>query len=371
MKKYFLIFSIFLLSGKLANAQADLTIIGGVSVVAPNPIHVGITLNVTFSVKNIGNGTAAKSNTGIYLSPTQYPEAGKLLSKISLESLATDSASNNIQFNYPIPYDAVGVDGTFFVIVKLNDGGGIVESSYSNNSANTTVIANHIPWAAQNLPYPIIFVHGYMSDNTTWNNLISDIKNTYGWSYGGNVDFCLNYDGNNATSDVATDYHDFTGETGHELNPNPCDYYTVNFKVNPNGLTPYNNSFESNQAAIAKQGVAIQDAIKHVLSITSKNKVVLVCHSMGGLAAREYLQNDNLNQASDGGKHVAKLCTIGTPHGGTNITANFLSLIWSDYDGRSEAIRDLRTGYAYSYYWPFGAPDPDNDAPGTYLFWRS
>ena len=357
MKKRFLIITAFLSFGQIIFAQADLTIVGGVGVVAPNPVHVGITINVTFNVQNIGNTTAAASNTGIYLSPTPFPEAGKLLSKISLESLSAGSSSNNIQFNYPIPYDAVGDDGTFYVIVKLNDGGTIAESNYSNNSANTAITANHTPWAAQNIPYPIIFVHGYMSDNTTWNDLIDDIKNTYGWSYGGNMDFCLNYDGNNNTSILSSDYHDFILQTGHTINPNPCDFYTVNFANNPSGIAPYDNQFESNQAAITKQGLAIQDAIKHVLAITGKDKVILVCHSMGGLAAREYLQNVNLFQESDGKKHIAKLCTIGTPHGGTNILALDLPAVFPQgNDGSSEAIRDLRTSYYYSEH------------PGAYLF---
>src|SRR5688572_21396836 len=152
MKKWCLILMTFLLVAKIANSQADLTVVGGVNVSSPNPVHVGITINVTFSVQNIGSSTANPSHTGIYLSPTTNISAGRLISEISLESLAAGASSNNIQFNFPIPYNAVGGDGTFYVIVKLNNDGTLTESSYSNNTNNAPITVDHVPWAAQNIP---------------------------------------------------------------------------------------------------------------------------------------------------------------------------------------------------------------------------
>ena len=46
------------------------------------------------------------------------------------------------------------------------------------------------------------------------------------------------------------------------------------------------------------------------------NKVILVGHSMGGLAAREYIQNSM--HWLTGNHRVAKLVTSGTPHQGSN-----------------------------------------------------
>jgi hypothetical protein len=64
---------------------------------------------------------------------------------------------------------------------------------------------------------------------------------------------------------------------------------------------------------------------------------------MGGLASREYLQNPS-NWQSDGKHHVAKLLTVGTPHGGSNQwTFGVVG------DGYSEAIRDLRWSYSNGY----------------------
>ena len=51
------------------------------------------------------------------------------------------------------------------------------------------------------------------------------------------------------------------------------------------------------------------------MNLTNKDKVILFGHSMGGLCAREYLQNSS-NWQTDGSHHVAKLITRGTPHGG-------------------------------------------------------
>ncbi len=66
---------------------------------------------------------------------------------------------------------------------------------------------------------------------------------------------------------------------------------------------------------------------------------------MGGLAARDYLQNSDKWQ-SDGRHHVAKLITVGTPHGGSDLTGpNLLSLAFSGNDEFSEATRDLRISY--------------------------
>jgi hypothetical protein len=68
-------------------------------------------------------------------------------------------------------------------------------------------------------------------------------------------------------------------------------------------------------------------------------------HSMGGLSAREYLQNPNIWQP-DGKHHVAKLVTSGTPHGGSNSTLFGIGL--KNINEKLDATRDLRRDYAIS-----------------------
>jgi hypothetical protein len=137
------------------------------------------------------------------------------------------------------------------------------------------------------------------------------------------------------------------------------DYYCVNFNVGDNGsVFPSTFSLyyvESNEAAVVKQSVALEEVIYKVLQLTGRDKVILMGHSMGGLASREYLQNPSHWQ-SDGQSHVAKLVTTGTPHGGSNSTATYIGDLVIRIDDQSESVRDLRTFY-HTY-----------KNPGVYLF---
>ena len=331
-----------------ANAAGDLTLIG--SSVTPTNLGRGQILTVNLNVKNIGTTYAADNHIAIYLNTAQSFTNAILLSVISLEGLAP-TGQNTIQFVYPIPYNIT--PGTNYVLIAIDALDEIAESNEGNNnySLGTTINLSLTTAGQQNLPYPMIYVHGLIGSNSRWDSLLTTFQNFYGWSYGGNMNFCLNQDGNTSTSNVATDYRDWSGNIG------AADFYTVNFFVDGNGNsypdTYYYENY-SNQSGIVKQGYAIRDAIKHVLQATGRDKVILVGHSMGGLASREYLQNPNIWQ-TDGQHHVAKLLTIGTPHGGSNSTGLGLDPIFNAVDELSEAVRDLR----YSYYTNYD---------GVYLF---
>lgn len=202
------------------------------------------------------------------------------------------------------------------------------------------------------LPYPIVFIHGLNSYSNTWNITTDFMDAQYGTGYGGRIDYCLNSDANNTTANI------IGGTEVLVWTPTlvPADYYYVNFDVGTDGSFHPNGSIYdviSNQSAISKQGLAVRNAVERVLQITGKEKVILMGHSMGGLAAREYLQNTNLWQP-DGQHHVAKLVTTGTPHYGSNQVTGGAAL--SGVDCQSEAYRDLRTSYSGS------------SSPGVYLF---
>lgn len=54
----------------------------------------------------------------------------------------------------------------------------------------------------------------------------------------------------------------------------------------------------------------------HIDEFIAGEPAALVCHSMGGLVARAYLEaNSNMSQ------HVSKVITLGTPHKGSHIAA--------------------------------------------------
>lgn len=194
------------------------------------------------------------------------------------------------------------------------------------------------------LPYPIIFIHGLNSSSETWNTSTDYYDTQYGFTFGGRFDFCLNADNNNTTTNK--NFYPTAGAdiAAFESLVQNGDYFYVNFNVNPNGAV--GTTVLSNQSAIAKQGAAVRVAVQRVMEITGKDKVILVGHSMGGLASREYIQN-TYNWQSDNKHHVAKLLTLGTPHGGSNASDNFLAFM-TGTDVSSEAIRDLKTTYYYS-----------------------
>jgi triacylglycerol esterase/lipase EstA (alpha/beta hydrolase family) len=67
-------------------------------------------------------------------------------------------------------------------------------------------------------------------------------------------------------------------------------------------------------APIAEFAAHLERVVREVTQATGQPRVVLVCHSMGGLIARAYL-------ASCGAGGVSRLVTIGSPHHGTTLAS--------------------------------------------------
>ncbi|KAF0130022.1 MAG: esterase/lipase/thioesterase [Bacteroidetes bacterium] len=124
------------------------------------------------------------------------------------------------------------------------------------------------------------------------------------------------------------------------------------------GSLVYNHSNQGNQADIAKQGYGLKLAIDKIKLQTGSDTVILVGHSMGGLACREYIRSYYNND-------VAKIITIGSPHYGTGLNIyGFLAPIIK-LDASSSAMRDLRAGDAvYDGVFLFGGRE--NLIPGHY-----
>jgi pimeloyl-ACP methyl ester carboxylesterase len=211
-------------------------------------------------------------------------------------------------------------------------------------------------------PYPIIFVHGLNSDDQTWSTVLTQISPAWNMNSNHTLHFVLNARGGDTTNyllDVINPLRDNSGNVVNVIGESSI--YSVNFgnfwNRNPadqrillyNNTTPGSSQSPSNQSAIYKQAYALSIAIDSVLRKTGAEKVILVGHSMGGLAIREYLQRregglhkwwinplDTLN-----GHKVAKVVTTGSPHLGTNVTSIPLLTI----DNNSEAMRDMRITY--------------------------
>lgn len=314
-------------------------------------LRVGSLLQLSFRIKNQGTSSAAASRARVFLSSNTSIVNAPLLSELSIPALAAQEETPAIDYIFSIPYNTT--TGNKNAILRLDATNLVTEQNEVNDfvASNTLTILPDFS-VEQHLPYPILLIHGLGSDYRTWDSLKNTFQHRFGWSYGGNMNFCLNQDGNLATGNKVIDYRDWTNVASLRA----ADFYTANFNVGMNGqdVSATNPSVQSNQAAIVKQGLAVRDAIKHILQVTGKDKVVLLGHSMGGLASREYLQNSS-NWQAEGRHHVAKLATLGTPHGGSNSSGWGLSGL-AGIDERSEAVRDLRYDYFYS------------GAPGVYLF---
>ena len=214
-----------------------------------------------------------------------------LLSILFFSVLLHSNAQNVLPAMKPIPAD--------YEYLSAPDSLGVRHQLLMPNISNKNL------QSAQNLPYPIIFINGLNSNDLIWGNttdtdLMYNFFQSQNLTYGGKFDFNLNYDGNNATANKivwsnSTPNADIAFYTS---TASVADYYFVNFDVGSDGsVYPghglFNTDVLSNQSAIAKQGIALKVVIQYVLSLTGRDKVILMGHSMGGLASREYLQNPN------------------------------------------------------------------------------
>jgi PKD repeat protein/pimeloyl-ACP methyl ester carboxylesterase len=336
-----LLFLSIMLTSFIISAQADLVV--RQTSFEPQQIDKGDILTVRATVVNTGNVTAPANFLFVYYSQDLTIEATEIVSRVSVRSLAPGE-EQEIEFFYPT--SSALFAGDYFVGLEVDPFNDVPETDEANlicvsDGQNCTVltITDFIaPGQRQNLP--MIFVHGLNDNSNTWNDFLVYIERELGWRYGGRMDYNLNLDNDQSTSD---------GTFRSFVNPDLLtlgDFYTLNFDVNAFGNLfvsddgVFFNDFRSNQSAIVKQGLAVSDAIREVLVRTGAEEVILVGHSMGGLAAREYLQNPE-NWQPDGGHHVAKLLTIGTPHGGSNLGVGPLSTLIG-LDESSEATRDLR-----------------------------
>lgn len=233
-------------------------------------------------------------------------------------------------------------------------------------------------------PYPIIFVHGLIGSDKTWTDATRGIAHIYGDhvpSHANDIGTVLHAMLNrykDATNVFGKDGVPGTSDDDVYVNPKvplASGLYAVNFETAWNEdpknpvIIPNTNHWiiaresQSNQSAVVKQGYALKQCIQLVLKATGAKKVILVGHSMGGIAIREYLQRRQNGQPRwwidpmlEDGHYVAKVLTISSPHGGSDIlkwvplrgkqgeeTPNVLPSI---VNTSCEAIRDLRITYA-------------------------
>lgn len=244
-------------------------------------------------------------------------------------------------------------------------------------------------------PYPIIFVHGLLGSDKTWTDATSAFSSIYGDYVPtrqddiGTVIHAMLNRYKNSTNVFGSDGVPGTADDDVFVNPKlplSSGVYTVNFETSWNEdpknpvIFPNTNHWiiaresQSNQSAVVKQGYALKQSIQLVLNATGAKKVILVGHSMGGIAIREYLQRHHngkprwwVDPTSDDGHCVAKVVTISSPHLGSDVlkwipirdrqSEVTPQVLPSIVNTSCEAIRDLRITYASGTQWE-----------GVYLF---
>jgi pimeloyl-ACP methyl ester carboxylesterase len=226
------------------------------------------------------------------------------------------------------------------------------------------------------LPYPIIFVHGLADYENAFAGSMEYLRDHDNLGKINVFDIVLNADDDTESSIMSEDvkWEDFTYD-GEEINIGRRNYsddideyvhewtdsnlFAINFQEESiDGANGFFNDYfdQSNEAAIFKQGFALNKMIQEVLDYTGAEKVILVGHSMGGMCIREYLQRTDENDihvnwidpTTEDGHKVARVVTFGTPHLGSNTSLDPTKSQIPDEFGNSEANRDLL--YEYNSY---------------------
>jgi predicted alpha/beta hydrolase family esterase len=106
------------------------------------------------------------------------------------------------------------------------------------------------------------------------------------------------------------------------------------------GIGPiYVPNFRAAFATIEQFAVGLHEAIERIAAATGQDKVIVVCHSMGGLAARRYVM-----EHSDA--RVDRLITIASPHHGTALASLGIGANARQMRRGSEFLRELEAAEA-------------------------
>lgn len=228
-------------------------------------------------------------------------------------------------------------------------------------------------FAQINYHYPIIFVHGLVGGDNTFSGSMEYLRDEQNFGEINVFDVILNADNDSESALMSEDvkwesfvYDEDVILLGRRNYSESFDEYIYSwensnlFAINfmeeriQGAYGTFNDYFDqSNEAAIFKQGYALGKMIQEVLDFTGAEKVILVGHSMGGLAIREYLQRTDeqgvhtnwINPLTPDGHKVARVVTFGTPHLGSNTSPDPTKSSIPNANGNSEANRDLLWEY--------------------------
>lgn len=200
------------------------------------------------------------------------------------------------------------VQGTFFPVNGLQNGQryqfSVTAVGGGGESSPATISAMPNTFGAQaHPPHPILFLHGINSNATAWETTADFLTGTLGWTCGGTFAYASTDDPNTMSPHAATQ---------SEGLPSPClsvanlsaDYFTTDFG---NNLANYPDN-----RGISHQGDEVGGFIR---MLQGRGPLSIVAWSMGGLAARSYMQ---VTDPTDAPMQISDLVTLGTPHLGVH-----------------------------------------------------
>lgn len=182
-------------------------------------------------------------------------------------------------------------------------------------------------------PYPVLFVHGLNSSADVWDDVVSDLEDL-GFVRGGTFDVEL---GQSQSLDEVV------------IDPAPCAGMASSCAGGDLWRMNFDTIDDSNKAAVYLQAGAIQLAVEFLLGdlATGAERVLLVGHSMGGLAASAFASGVIGTPPDLGGsgfgaaERVVRVVTLGSPFGGSGL-ANWENLLGGlPFVDTPNAIRDL------------------------------
>ncbi len=287
---------------------------------------------------------------------------------------------------------------------------------------NAEIIGGDNPWQNDKRsyrPYPILFLHGFAGgSNYTWNpdpnakdqateqKKPTAVLDKYFNKYF-RVNLALKREGYSFTQFPYLETIEFFDskltDTEQTIDRNSSvdtykggirgDHYVVFGKIGKDGYFRRNEGDPGwgDKVSYALRGQPIHDLSKYLYDDSPevgggpvlKNylppnatsfKALLVCHSMGGLSAREYVTNSKYSNSKD---NVAGIVTVGTPHLGSPLAtaANAVSLVqFIPFKSKIAwaTVAVIMEGLDVNLEW-FSKIDPDGDAvndmdPVTLLF---
>ncbi len=170
----------------------------------------------------------------------------------------------------------------------------------------------------------ILFVHGLGANHKTWTILIDSLCTSPGYIYRGNFKLFAS----NVKNTVFEPVNDTV------INNETTILYTLDFSDNQN------LSFD-------EQGEEVKLVIEEILSEQSCRKIILIGHSMGGLACRAYINNY-------GTKNIGGYISVTSPHMGSflallkrnsdNLLLSTINFFYTKIDINSSAISYLEPG---------------------------